>query len=154
LSDVSETVLETETAAPPRRSLLLHLKRLLPCGVVLLAATATGVGVFFGWSAQRDAARAAELEALRAEVTRLKGMLAGYDRLALENRRRLEEEQSRRIALENRLAMAQAELKRTAAAGAGNTAAAAKPAKAIDCTVRPGGLGKTLKECLAEFNRP
>ena len=141
---------EIPAAPPPWR-------RLLPYGLVLLAGAGAGGGGMYWLSAQVIARQTAELDEQQEEVARLKGVLAGYDQLVLQNRRKLEEEQSRRVALENRLAMAQADLTRQPAAGgrgAPAQAAAGQPGKAGDCTLRPGSIGSTLKDCLAEFNRP
>jgi hypothetical protein len=132
-------------------------RRLLPYGLVLLAGAGAGGGGMYWLSAQVIARQTAELGEQQEEVARLKGVLAGYDQLVLQNRKKLEEEQSRRVALENRLAMAQADLTRQPAAGgrgAPAQAAAGQPGKAGDCTLRPGSIGSTLKDCLAEFNRP
>lgn len=141
---------EVPAAPPPWR-------RLLPYGLVLLAGAGAGGGGMYWLSAQVIARQTAELGEQQEEVARLKGVLAGYDQLVLQNRKKLEEEQSRRVALENRLAMAQADLTRQPAAGgrgAPAQAAAGQPGKAGDCTLRPGSIGSTLKDCLAEFNRP
>jgi len=143
---------EAEVPAAPSR-----WHRLLPYGLVLLAGAGAGGGGMYWLSAQVIARQAAVLDEQQAEVARLKGLVAGYDQLVLQNRKKLEEEQSKRVALENRLAMAQADLTRQPAAverGAPAQAAAGPPGKAGDCTLRPGSIGSTLKDCLAEFNRP
>lgn len=135
----------------------LPWRRLLPYGLVLLAGAGAGGGGMYWLSAQVIARQTTELGEQQEEVARLKDVLAGYDQLVLQNRKKLEEEQSRRVALENRLAMAQADLTRQPAAGgrgAPALAAAGQPGKAGDCTLRPGSIGSTLKDCLAEFNRP
>jgi hypothetical protein len=132
-------------------------RRLLPYGLVLLAGAAAGGGGMYWLSAQVIARQAAELGDQQEEVARLQGVLAGYDQMVLQNKKKLEEEQSKRVVLENRLAMAQADLTRQPAAGgrgAPAQAAAGQPGKAGDCTLRPGSIGNTLKDCLAEFNRP
>lgn len=138
-------------AAPPA------WRRLLPYGLVLLAGAGAGGGGMHWFSAQVIARKTAELGEQQAEVVRLKGLVAGYDQLVLQNRKKLEEEQSRRVMLENRLAMAQADLTRqppSGGRGAQAQAATGQPGKAGDCTLRPGSVGSTLKDCLAEFNRP
>ncbi len=132
-------------------------RRLLPYGLVLLAGAGAGGGGMYWLSVQVIARQTTELGEQQEEVARLKDVLAGYDQLVLQNRKKLEEEQSRRVTLENRLAMAQADLTRQPAAGgrgAPALAAAGQPGKAGDCTLRPGSIGSTLKDCLAEFNRP
>ena len=87
-------------------------------------------------------------------------MLAGYDRMMLENKKKLDEERGKRAELENRLALTQAELARRPLPAEGRpqpagAAAGVQPAagKAMDCTLRPGSIGDTLKGCLEEFNR-
>jgi hypothetical protein len=151
-----EAVEEDASAPVPPR-----WRRLLPYGLALLAGLALGGGSLYGLSAQVIARQAAELNEQQAEVARLKGLVAGYDQLVLQNKKKLEEEQSKRVALENRLATAQADLARQPASGSGSggrgtpaQTAAGQPGKAGDCTLRPGSIGSTLKDCLAEFNRP
>ena len=141
-------------AAPPL------WRRLLPYGLVLLAGAAAGGAAIYGLSAQVVARQAAELNARQDEAMRLKGVLAGYDKLMLQTRKKLEEEQGKRAELENRLAMAQSDLLRPsqppAGRGGGDQGAsrsAAVTGKMADCTLRPGSAGATLKDCLAEFNR-
>lgn len=155
--DAQHDATEEETEAPAAPS---RWRRLLPYALVLLAGTAAGGGTLYWLSAQVIARQAAELDAQQSEVARLKGLVAGYDKLTLQNKKKLEEEQGKRAELENRLAMAQAELTRppppaaVRSAGAAPAAGrAADPGKAADCTLRPGTIGSTLKSCLEEFNR-
>ncbi len=100
------------------------------------------------------------LSAQEAEIVRLKGVLAGYDRMMLQNKKKLEEEQGRRAEAENRLAQAQSDLARRlppadAAAGLRAGPAGGRPGagKTGDCTLHPGSIGSTLKGCLEEFSR-
>lgn len=140
---------ETDEAAAPA------WRRLLPYGCMLLAGAAAGGGAGYWLTAHALARQAAALDAQQAEIARLKGLLAGYDSLILQHRKKLEAEQGRRIELENRLAMAQAELTRPPlAAGRGTASPATIPAKAGDCTLRGSSIGDALKGCLSEFNRP
>lgn len=122
-------------------------RRLAPQAAAFALGAALA-GTTAHWLGNAAAARQAErLAAQEAEVARLKGVLAGYDTLLLQSRRRLEEEQGRRLEAENRLARAQADLARRAAAppaGAG---------RSIDCTLHAGRAGHTLKDCLEAFNR-
>jgi hypothetical protein len=148
---------EAEVPAAPSR-----WRRLLPYGLILLAGVVVGGGTIYWLSAQVIARQSAELGEQQAEVERLKGLVAGYDKLTLQNKKKLEEEQSKRAELENRLSMAQADLlrqpsaaeSRTGAASRKPPAAAAEASKGGNCTLRPGTIGGTLKDCLAEFNRP
>jgi hypothetical protein len=146
-----------ETAAPTAPPLW---RRLLPYGLILLAGAAAGGGAINWLSAQVIARQAAELGEQQAEVERLKGLVAGYDKLTLQNKKKLEEEQGRRAELENRLALAQADLIRQPSPAASRpgtarpSAGQAEADKSGNCTLRPGTVGNTLKDCLAEFNRP
>ncbi|MBI4988203.1 MAG: hypothetical protein HZC23_05210 [Rhodocyclales bacterium] len=137
-------------AAPPL------WRRFLPYGLVLLAGAVAGGGAIYWLSAQVIALQATELGERQDEIARLKGVLAGYDRMMLKNSRKLEEEQGKRAETENRLAIAQTDLTRRPppgdARGTGGQAAAGA-GKAADCTLRPGSIGSTLKGCLEEFNR-
>lgn len=153
--EVKSEEAEAPAAPPPWR-------RLLPYGLVLLAGAAAGGGGIYWLSSQVVARQAAELGEQQAEVARLKDILAGYDKLILQDRKKMEEEKARRAELENRLAAAQAEqLRPPAPAESRADAAARKPAasateagKGGNCTLRPGTIGSSLKDCLAEFNRP
>lgn len=147
---------EAPAAPPPWR-------RLLPYGLVLLAGAAAGGGLNYWFSAQVISRQAAELGEQQAEIERLKGLVAGYDKIIVKNQKKLEEAQGKRAELENRLAAAQAEQIRQppAPAESRTDAAARKPAasateagKGGNCTLRPGTIGSSLKDCLAEFNRP
>lgn len=151
---------DEELEAPAARPLW---RRLPPYAIVLALGAAAGGGGTYWLSTQAIARQAAELVEQRAEAARLKDILAGYDKLILQNRKKLEEEQGKRAELENRLATAQAELMRRPPAPAESRAdaAARKPAaspaeagKGGNCTLRPGTIGSSLKDCLAEFNRP
>ena len=146
-TDEAATTAQTPAIAPAWR-------RLLPYGCVLLAGAVAGGGAGYGLSAHAIARQATALDAQQAEVARLKGLLAGYDTLIQQNRKKLEAERVRRVELENRLAMVQAELRRPPAAGRGKAAPATMPAKAGDCTLRGDSIGDALKGCLSEFNRP
>lgn len=141
---------EGEAARPPL------WRRLLPFGAVLLAGLAAGGGGAYWLSAGALAHQAAQLAEQQAETQRLKGVVAGYDGLMLQTRKKLEEEQSRRVAAENRLAMAQADLTRQPPAGTGRPASPATGrdggGKSLDCTLQPGSAGSSLKACLKEFN--
>lgn len=147
-----------EAEAPAVRPLW---RRLLPYGLILLAGGAAGGGTIYWLSAQVIARQSAELGEQQAEVERLKGLVAGYDKLTLQNKKKLEEEQGKRAELENRLSMAQADLLRqpfTAESRQGATtrkpsAVTAEAGKGGNCTLRPGTVGNSLKDCLAEFNR-
>lgn len=146
---------ETEAAAAGTPAGAPAWRRLLPYGGVLLAGAVAGGGAGYWLSAHALARQAAALDAQQAEIARLKGLLAGYDSLILQHRKKLEAEQGRRVELENRLAMAQAELTRPPlAAGRGKAAPATIPARAGDCTLRGSSIGDALKGCLSEFNRP
>jgi hypothetical protein len=144
-------------AAPPR------WRRLLPYGLALLAGAGAGGGAIHWLSAQIIARQSAELGEQQDEVARLKGVLAGYDRMMMKSSRKLEEEQGKRAELENRLAIAQTDLTRRppprdtgAPRDPGSPVAGKGPASAgreTDCTLRPGSVGSTLKACLEEFNR-
>lgn len=146
---------EAPAASPPWR-------RLLPYALVLMAGASAGGGLIYWLSAQVISRQAAELDEQQTEVERLKGLVAGYDKLVLQNKKKLEEEQGKRVEVENRLAIAQAELtrqppaaaSRSSAAPRNPSAAAAEASKGGNCTLRPGTIGDTLKDCLAEFNRP
>ena len=144
---------EASAAPPPWR-------RLLPYGLVLLAGAAAGGGALYWLSAQAIARQAAEIDEQQSEVARLKGLVAGYDKMMLQTRKKLEEEQGKRAELENRLAMAQADLLRQPQAPSGRNSAASNAShnaagsgKTADCTLRPGTIGSTLKSCIEEFNR-
>ena len=150
-----EAVEEDASAPVPPR-----WRRLLPYGLALLAGLALGGGSLYGLSAQVIARQAAELNEQQAEVARLKGLVAGYDKMMLQTRKKLEEEQGKRAELENRLAMAQADLLRQPQAPSGRNSAASNAShnaagsgKTADCTLRPGTIGSTLKSCIEEFNR-
>ena len=152
--DASDETDKAPVAAPPL------WRRLLPYGLVLLAGTAVGGGAIYWLSAQVITHQSAELSEQQDEVTRLKGVLAGYDKLTLENHKKLEAEKGKRAELGNRLAIAQSDLTRrppsedgrgTGAGGSSGNAADA--GKTADCTLRPGSIGSTLKACLEEFNR-
>jgi hypothetical protein len=148
---------ETEEAPVAAPSLW---RCLLPYGLVLLAGAAAGGGVLYWLSAQVIAHQSTELGEQQDEVARLKGMLAGYDKMMLEKHKKLEEEKGKRAELGNRLAIAQTDLTRRpppeAGSSAGTQGSAGNPAevgKTTDCTLRPGSVGNTLKACLEEFNR-
>jgi hypothetical protein len=131
-------------------------RRLLPYGLVLLAGIAVGGGAIFWFSAQIVAHQSAELSEQEDEITRLKGVLAGYDKLMLESHRKLEVEKGKRAELGNRLAIAQSDLTRRPSSEDGSDAESQGQAganKALDCTLRRGSIGSTLKACLEEFNR-
>ncbi len=158
---------ETETA--PAAALPLW-RRLLPYGLLLLAGTAAGGGAIYWLSAQVIAHQSTELSEQADDIARLKGVLAGYDRMMLENHRKLETEKGKRAELGNRLAIAQSDLTRRpppreapAAPSVAAPSASGQPSpargqteagKTGDCTLRPGSIGSTLKSCLEEFNRP
>lgn len=139
-------------------------RRALPSLVALLLGAAAAGGAVSWLSGQVIARQSGELSAQEEEIARLKGVLAGYDRMMLQNKKKLEEEQGRRAEAENRLAIAQTDLARRAAprdaAGPGasgarsGTVRPADPGKTGDCTLRPGSAGSSLKSCLEEFNRP
>lgn len=132
-------------------------RRLLPYGAVLLAGIGAGGGTVYWLSVQAISRQTAALNEQQAEAARLRGVLAGYDKMMLQNRKKLDEELSRRVEAENRLAVAQADLTRQAPA-AGNRRNGAQPGNAAgagkmaDCTLSPGSIGSTLKGCLEEFN--
>lgn len=141
-------------AAPPL------WRRMLPYGLLLLAGAVAGGSAIYWLSAQVIALQSAELGEQNDEIARLKGVLAGYDRMMLKNSRKLEEEQGKRAETENRLAIAQTDLTRRPPPAEGRTTSTQGPAanasgggKAADCTLRPGSVGNTLKACLEEFNR-
>ncbi len=144
----------TAPAAPPL------WRRLLPYGLALLVGIAGGGGAIYWLSAQVIAHQSAELGERQDEVARLKGMLAGYDKMMLENHKKLEAEKGKQAELGNRLAIAQSDLTRrppseeprnTGAQGAG--ARPADAGRSADCTLHQGSIGITLKACLEEFNR-
>ncbi|MCZ7653778.1 MAG: hypothetical protein M5R42_05085 [Rhodocyclaceae bacterium] len=127
-----------------------------PYGLVLLAGTVAGGGGIYWLSAQIISHQAAALTEQDDEIARLKGVLAGYDRLMLENHRKLEAEKGKRAELGNRLAIAQSDLtRRTPPEDDHGTDATghAVPGKGLDCTLRAGSISGTLKACLKEFNR-
>lgn len=137
-------------AAPPL------WRRMLPYGLVLLTGAVAGGGAIYWLSAQIIAFQSAELGEQDEEIARLKGVLAGYDKMMLKNSRKLEDEQGKRAEIENRLAIAQTDLTRRPPPGEGRATgaqAAAGAGKAADCTLRRGSIGSTLKACLEEFNR-
>ncbi|MBX3647090.1 MAG: hypothetical protein KF853_07180 [Rhodocyclaceae bacterium] len=141
---------EAAPAAPP------WWRRLLPYGLVLLAGIVAGGGGIYWLSAQIISHQAAALTEQDDEIARLKGVLAGYDRLMLENHRKLEAEKGKRAELGNRLAIAQSDLtRRTPPEDDHGTDATghAVPGKGLDCTLRAGSISGTLKACLKEFNR-
>ncbi len=131
-------------------------RRLLPYGLTLLAGIVAGSGGIYWFSARIIAHQSASLSEQGDEITRLKGVLAGYDKLMLESHRKLEAEKGKRAELGNRLAIAQSDLTRRPPPedhrdpGVSGHAGADK---ALDCTLRPGSIGSTLKACLEEFNR-
>ncbi|HMM54438.1 MAG TPA: hypothetical protein PKC23_05425 [Candidatus Desulfobacillus sp.] len=133
--------------------------RLLPYAIVLLAGIAAGAGVAYGLTAHALAEQAAALQAAQGETVRLKTQLSGHDKQMLEGRKKFEEEQIRRVEAENRLAIAQADLARLQAGDnpgsakpAGSGEQASRTANSIDCTLRAGSAGSTLKDCLKAFN--
>lgn len=133
-------------------------RRALPYAVVFALGAMAAGGAVSWLSGQIIARQSAGLAELEEEVTRLKGVLAGYDRMMLQNRKKLEEEQGRRAEAENRLGMAQTDLARRqqappASAPGARPAAGGAQGKAVDCTLRPGSVGSTLKGCIEEFNR-
>ena len=145
---------EQAPAAPPL------WRRALPYGLVLLAGAVGGGSAVYWLSAQVIALQAAELGEQNDDLTRLKGVLAGYDKMVLQNHKKLEAEQGKRAEIENRLAIAQTdrtgrpppgETRNTGTQGPAKNASGA--GKAADCTLRPGSVGSTLKACLEEFNR-
>ena len=141
---------EQAPAAPPL------WRRMLPYGLVLLTGTVAGGGAIYWLSAQVIALQSAELGEQNEEIARLKGVLAGYDKMMLKNSKKLEDEQGKRAEIENRLAIAQTDLTRRPPPGEGRGTggqAAAGAGKAADCTLRRGSIGSTLKACLEEFNR-
>lgn len=145
-----------ESDAPPDAAPPLW-RRALPYGLVLLAGGAAGGGAMYWLSARIVAHQSAELGAQADEISRLKGLLAGYDKLVLENNRKLESERGKRAELGNRLAIAQTDLaRRPLPKNVGNPGVAERTAaggQGADCTLRPGGgIGNTLKACLEEFN--
>lgn len=150
---VEETEAETEAPAVP------PLWRRLPsCGLLLLAGAGVGGSGMYWLSAQEIARQSTALDERQDEIARLKGVLAGYDKMVLQNHKKLEAEQGKRAEIENRLSMAQADLTRRPAAPAASSAPGQRnpteAGKTGDCTLRPGSIGSTLKDCLAEFNRP
>lgn len=139
-------------------------RRALPYAIAGALGAAAAGGAVSWLSGQIIARQSAQIAGQEDDIARLRGVLAGYDKMMLQNKKKLEEEQGRRAEAENRLAMAQTDLARRAApretAAAPGTAsprgAAARPAdpgKTGDCTLRPGTAGSTLKGCLDEFNR-
>lgn len=140
---------ETSPAAPP------WWRRLLPYGLVLLAGTVAGGGGIHWLSAQIVSHQAAALAQQDDEIARLKGMLAGYDKMMLDSHRKLEAEKGKQAELGNRLAIAQSDLaQRPQREGNRHAGAAAQAGagKTLDCTLRPGSIGSALKACLEEFN--
>jgi hypothetical protein len=138
-------------------------RRALPHAIVFALGAAAAGGAVSWLAGQVIARQSALIAEQETDIARLRGVLAGYDRMMLQSRKKLEEEQGRRAEAENRLAMAQTDLARRAAPretaagpGPGGTRAAARPAdpgRTGDCTLRPGTAGSTLKGCLEEFNR-
>lgn len=135
-------------------------RRTLPYGLVLLAGAIGGGSTVYWLSAQVIALQAAELGEQNDDLTRLKGVLAGYDKMVLQNHKKLEAEQGKRAEIENRLAIAQTDLTRRPPPGEarhtgtqGPVSNASGAGKTSDCTLRPGSVGNTLKACLEEFNR-
>lgn len=135
-------------------------RRALPYGLVLLAGAVGGGSAVYWLSAQVIALQAAELGEQNDDLTRLKGVLAGYDKMVLQNHKKLEAEQGKRAEIENRLAIAQTDLTRRPPPGETRNTGTQGPAsnasgagKAADCTLRPGSVGSALKACLEEFNR-
>ena len=131
-------------------------RRALPYLRAALAGAASAGGATAWLSAQVVSRQSAELEAQEEEIARLKGVLAGYDKMMLKSSKKLETEQGRRAEAENRLSQAQTDLLRqppprenTGAASPGGAGG-----KAADCTLKPGSVGSTLKSCLEEFNKP
>jgi hypothetical protein len=148
-SDESEAL----PAAPPL------WRRILPYALVLLAGATAGGGALYALSARVIAHQSARLAEQAEEVARLKDVLAGYDRMTLQQKKKLDEEQGRRAELQNRLATAQADLARGHASPAPEPGAATAAGgshvrgQSGDCTLRPGSIGSTLKACLEKFNR-
>lgn len=149
---------DAETTAP-----LWH--RLMPYGAVLLAGLAAGSGLIYALNAKVLARQAVELDAQKTEITRLRELLAGYDKLVLKNDKTLADERGRRAAAENRLATAQADLARRPQEntdihadrpGDGTTMPGHSVAAGRDgrCTLQSANLGQTLKACLDGFNAP
>ncbi|MBM3392518.1 MAG: hypothetical protein FJY34_11195 [Betaproteobacteria bacterium] len=133
-------------------------RRALPYAVVFALGAAAAGGAVSWLSGQVIARQAEAMSAQDDEIVRLKGVLAGYDRMMLQNKKKLEEEQGRRAEAENRLSIAQTNLARQAAPPAASSASTATGSagsrdKTGDCTLRPGAAGSTLKGCLEEFNR-
>lgn len=165
-----EEVAEPETARPHDRS-ARHGKadgaetpaattpfwrRFLPYAMVLLAGIAAGGGGSFWLSAKIIAHQSAELSGQEGEIARLKGMLAGYDKMMLDSHRKLEAEKGKQAELGNRLAIAQSDLAQRPQREVNRHAdapAQAGTGKTLDCTLRPGSIGSTLRACLEEFNR-
>ena len=145
---------EAVPAGPPR------WRRALPYAIVFALGAAAAGGTVSWLAAQVIARQSAQIDTQEADIARLKGVLAGYDKMMLQNRKKLEVEQGRRAEAENRLAMAQADLLGQPPAAAGRSGGApgasrnaAGSGKMADCTLRPGSAGATLKDCLADFNR-
>lgn len=145
---------EAVPAGPPR------WRRALPYAIVFALGAAAAGGTVSWLAAQVIARQSAQIDTQEADIARLKGVLAGYDKMMLQNRKKLEVEQGRRAEAENRLAMAQTDLLRQPQASSGRSGSAqgasrnaAGSGKMADCTLRPGSAGTTLKDCLAEFNR-
>jgi len=152
-----------EAEAVPARPPLW--RRALPYAVVFALGAAAAGGAVSWLSGQAIARQAAIMAEQETDIERLRGVLAGYDKMMLQNRKKLEEEQGRRAEAENRLSIAQTDLARQAAppAPVANGGTGTRPAsrggsagsrdKTGDCTLRPGAAGSTLKGCLEEFNR-
>ncbi len=149
---------ETAPAGPPL------WRRALPYAVVFALGAAAAGGAVSWLSGQVIARQATIMAEQEADIARLRGVLIGYDKMMLQNKKKLEEEQGRRAEAENRLAMAQTDLARrtapretaTAPGPAGTRGGATRPVdpgRTGDCTLRPGAAGSTLKGCLEEFNR-
>jgi hypothetical protein len=153
---LADTRADTEDSTPAQTAPPLW-RRALPYALVLLAGAAAGGGSIYWLSAKIVAHQSAQLAEQKEEVARLKGVLAGYDRMMLQNKKKHDEELGKRAELENRLAQAQSDLARKPAAAQSSLSAAgggtAPPGKTGDCTLRPGSIGSTLKGCIEEFNR-
>jgi hypothetical protein len=149
----AEEAAEAPAGLPPWR-------RALPSLLAALAGAAIAGGAAAWLSAQVVSRQSAELGAQGEEITRLKGVLAGYDKMMLQNKKRLDTEQGRRAEAENRLSQAQTDLLRQPPprenTGAASSAGAGRQAgsMAADCTLKPGSVGSALKSCLDEFNKP
>ena len=156
--DEAEEETEAVPAGPPL------WRRALPYAIVFALGAAAAGGAVSWLSGQVIARQSAQIAEQEDDIARLKGVLAGYDKMMLQNRKKFEEEQGRRAEAENRLAMAQTDLARRAApretaatpgpaSPRGAAARPADPGKTGDCTLRPGTAGSTLKGCLEDFNR-